>query len=276
MACGPAPEGWARWTIRLVAEHAVRRRIVDKVGRETIRVLFADRGLKPWREKMWCVPELTPEYVARMEDVLELYARPLKAAEPVVCIDERPVVLHDSAREGSPMQPGRVAKKDYEYVRKGTANVFCVVEPLTGRRLTQATRNRKGTTFARALKRVAARYAKARKIHLVLDNLSTHSEKSLTNAFGLAAGRKLWKRFHVHYTPKHGSWLNMAEIEASLVSRECLGKRRIGDLATLRREVTAWRRRVEPAGRTIDWKFRVDDARRVFRYNGIVTTRSEH
>ena len=225
---------------------------------------------------MWCVPELTPEYVARMEDVLRVYARPVKASEPVVCLDERPVVLHDDSRPGVAMKPGRVGRKDYEYVRRGTANVFCIVEPLTGRRLTRATRNRTGAAFARTLKRVAARYANARKIHLVMDNLSTHSKTSLVKTFGDAEGVALWKRFRVHFTPKHGSWLNAAEIEASLVSRECLGTRRLGDLATLRREVARWRKAADAAGRKIDWKFRVSDARDRFRYSGIVTKRSKH
>ena len=193
-----------------------------------------------------------------------------------MCLDERPVVLHDSARDAEPVKPGKIAKKDYEYVRRGTANVFCVVEPLTGRRLTHATRNRKGVAFARVLRKIADRYPGARKIHLVLDNLSTHSEKSLRVAFGTKAGRALWRRFKPHFTPKHGSWLNAAEIEASLVSRECLGTRRIGDLRTLQREVTSWRRAADAAGRTIDWKFRVADARRVFRYGDIVTSRSEY
>jgi transposase len=225
---------------------------------------------------MWCVPELTNEYIERMEEVLRLYARPRNDREPVVCFDERPVVLHDSARPGSPMRPGRIAKKDYEYVRRGTANVFCIVEPATGRRLTKATRDRKGKAFASELKRIAMGYPTALKIHLVMDNLSTHSERSLTAKYGDEAGRALWKRFHVHFTPKHGSWLNAAEIEASLVSRECLGQRRIGNLDTLRREVTSWRRAASAAGRLINWKFRVADARRVFRYPGIVTSRSEH
>lgn len=211
-----------------------------------------------------------------MEDILKLYAKPKELAEPVICIDERPVVLHDSERAGRSMAPGQVAQKDYEYVRRGTANVFCVVEPLTGSRLTGATRNRTGLAFAKTLKKVAARYSGARKIHLVLDNLSTHSEKSLRLAFGEAEGVALWNRFQPHFTPKHASWLNAAEIEASLVSRECLGTRRIGDLNTLRREVTAWRRKADALRRKIDWKFRVDDARRVFRYAGIVTCRSEY
>lgn len=211
-----------------------------------------------------------------MEDVLALYARPYRASEPVVCLDERPVQLLDPARPGVPMRPGRPGRLDYEYVREGTANIFCIVEPLTGRRLTYASKNRKGRSFARALQRIAHRYRGARKIHLVMDNLSTHGEKSLTDALGLAAGRRLWRRFEVHHTPKHASWLNAAEMEASLVSRECLGKRRIGHLHTLKSQIAAWRAEADRSRRPIRWKFTVNDARRVFRYDGIITPRSEH
>jgi hypothetical protein len=225
---------------------------------------------------MWCVPELNAEFVERMEDVLRLYARPYRESEPVVCLDERPVQLLDPARPPVPMRPGRLARADYEYVREGTANIFCIVEPQTGRRLTYATKNRKGRAFARALQRIARRYAAARKIHLVLDNLSTHAEKSLVDTLGGAPGRRLWRRFNIHYTPKHGSWLNAAEMEASLVSRECLGTVRIGHLHSLKSRVAAWRLRADRARRPIRWKFTVRDARRVFRYDGIITRRSEH
>jgi hypothetical protein len=225
---------------------------------------------------MWCVPALNDEYIERMEDVLKLYARPLNWKEPVVALDERPVQLLDPERPGIAMRPGKPPRSDYEYIRRGTANIFCVVAPHTGVRLTRATRNRKGVAYARMLARIERHYAHARTIHLVQDNLSTHSERSLVAAFGPRAGRKLWRRFTVHYTPKHASWLNVAEIEASLVSRECLGTRRIGELATLRREVTAWRKRASNQRRKIDWKFRVHDARKVFRYDGIKSARSEH
>ena len=120
---------------------------------------------------MWCVPVIDAEFIDRMEDVLEVYARPLDAREPVVCIDERPVVLHDSARPSIPLSHGKVARTDYEYVRRGTANIFCIVEPLTGRRLTHATANRTGRAFAQAVRKIARRYSRARRIHLVLDNL---------------------------------------------------------------------------------------------------------
>jgi hypothetical protein len=225
---------------------------------------------------MWCVPELNDQFIERMEDVLELYAKPFNWKEPVVALDERPVQLLDSERPGIAMRPSKPARRDYEYVRRGVANVFCVVAPHTGDRLTRATRNRKHGAYAQMLARIAKRYAYARTIHLVQDNLSTHSERSLIATFGERAGRKLWRRFTVHYTPKHGSWLNAAEIEASLVSRECLGRRRIADLRTLRREVTAWRKKASHEHRTIEWKFRVHDARRVFRYDGIKSALTRH
>lgn len=224
---------------------------------------------------MWCVPEVTTEYVARMEDLLRLYARPHNGSAPVVALDERPVQLHDDARAAMPLVPGRERRPDYEYKRRGTANVFCIVEALTGRRLTYATKNRTGEAYAKALRKIAQRYRDAKTIHLVQDNLSTHSEKSLTDALGTKVGHALWRRFTVHYTPKHASWLNVAEIEAGLVARECLGKRRIPDLDALVREVHHWRASVDRK-RPIQWNFRVSDARRVFRYDGIRSPRSGH
>ncbi len=225
---------------------------------------------------MWCVPRIDGEFVERMEGVLRLYARPYNSNAPVLVLDERPVVLHDPARDGIPMRPGRDARRDYEYVRRGTANIFCIVEPLTGRRLTHATANRAGPAFARALRKIERRYRRAKKIHVVMDNLSTHSEACVVAALGERAGRALWKRFVVHFTPKHASWLNAAEMEASLVSRECLGKRRIGSLDAVTSEVTAWNKVADRQRRPIRWRFRVNDARRVFRYDGITTPRAEH
>ena len=225
---------------------------------------------------MWCVPAVDEEFIQRMENVLKLYARPFRWDEPVVALDERPVQLLDAARDGGPMRPGRLARTDYEYVRRGTANIFCVVEPLTGDRLTYASQNRKAAAYARTLARIERKYPTAKTIHLVQDNLSTHTQRSLITTFGAEEGNRLWRRFTVHYTPKHASWLNVAELEASLVARECLGARRIGTLAVLRREVAAWRRRASSQNRTIEWRFRVHDARRVFRYDGIKTMRSEH
>lgn len=225
---------------------------------------------------MWCVPKIDEEFVARMDDVLDTLAQPADASEPVVALDERPVVLRDPARPGRTASPGRMARQDYEYVRRGTANIFCIVEPKAGRHLTYATPNRTARQFARALRKIAQRYRSARTIHLVMDNLNTHRENSLCTTFGDDAGRELWGRFTVHYTPKHGSWLNPAENEASLWSRECLGRLRIGSLSELRRRTSLWNKDAHRRRRKITWRFTKEQARAVFKLDQITTPGSQH
>ncbi|MBI4678550.1 MAG: IS630 family transposase [Elusimicrobia bacterium] len=179
-----------------------------------------------------------------MENLLDLYERPLDPREPVVGLDEKPVQLLKECR--GPIRadkPGKIMKRDSEYVRNGTANVFCVVEPKAGRHLTAATKNRKGPEFAKTVGRIARAYPKARTIHLVMDNLSTHGAKALRDYYGEERGEELWERFRVHYTPKHGSWLNQAEIECGLFGRRCLGKDRVGDLESLQQRTQAWNTR---------------------------------
>lgn len=177
------------------------------------------RGAK----KMWCVPELNEEYIARMENILDLYERPVSREEPVVCLDERPIALHGEKRERTPVKSGKDAHVDYEYVRKGTANIFVAVEPLAGKHITKVTPTRTGGEFAKMLGQIARRYPKAKTIHLVMDNLSTHSGRSLERHYGEDKGRALWSRFTVHFTPKHASWLNQAEIEISILNRQSIG-----------------------------------------------------
>jgi hypothetical protein len=222
---------------------------------------------------MWCVAKLDEEYIARMEGVLGLYEKPLSASAPVVCIDEKPVVLQEDIRAPIPMQPGRVGRRDYEYKRCGTANVFCGVEPKAGRHFTKVTPTRCSAEFADYLLEIAASYPAADTIHLVMDNLSTHTRKALVERFGDKAAAWLWNRFTVHYTPKHGSWLNQAEMEVSLFSRQCLGKRRIGNIVALRKQARAWNRRLNVAKATIQWKFTRRQARRTLHYT---ITRSQH
>ena len=222
---------------------------------------------------MWCVAELNEEYIARMEEVLAVYEKPLCEREPVVCMDEKPVVLHQDTRSPVPMKPGRAARRDYEYRRCGTANVFCGIEPKAGRHFTKATATRCSAEFADYLLEIATSYPEADTIHLVLDNLSSHTRRALVERFGEKAGGWLWKRFTVHYTPKHGSWLNQAEMEVSFLSRQCLGQRRIGNLASLRQQTRAWNRRMNRDRVTIHWKF----TRKQARYKlGYTITRSRY
>ena len=215
---------------------------------------------------MWCVAELDDEYIAKMEDVLETYEEPYDPAEPVVCLDEKSVTLHADVRPVSPAEPGREARQDNEYERRGTANVFCAVEPKAGRHFTFATPDRSAFEFAQVACQLALQYPEAETIHLVMDNLNIHRRKSLTKVFGVETGSQIWDRFTVHYTPTHGSWLNQAEIEIGLFSRQCLGRRRIPDLQALRRESRAWNRRMNREHIKINWKFNRSAARRKFGY----------
>ena len=210
---------------------------------------------------MWCVAELDDAYIERMEDVLALYEKPYNADEPVVCLDEKPVSLHADIRPARPMKAGRGARRDNEYKRCGTANLFAVVEPKTGRHFNCATPNRKASQFAEVIAALVAAYPTARKIHLVMDNLNIHRLKSLTE---------------VHHTPKHGSWLNQAEIELSLLSRQCLGTRRIPGLDSLQREIQAWNHQANRNQTTIQWRFTRKAARAKFGYKRSVIRRSRN
>jgi DDE superfamily endonuclease len=215
---------------------------------------------------MWCVAELNEEYLAKMEDVLETYEQPYSFHQPVVCLDEKPVTLHADVRPASPAAPGREARRDNEYERCGTANVFCAVEPKTGRHFTFPTPNRSASEFAQVVSHLMVQCPEAETIHLVLDNLNIPGRKSLTDRYREERGGGIWDRFTIHYTPVHGSWLNQAEIEIGLFSRQCLGRRRIPDLKTLRQEARAWNRRINRARTQINWQFDRQAARRKFRY----------
>ena len=210
--------------------------------------------------------ELDAEYLRRMEDVLAVYEKPYRASEPVVCLDEKPVSLHADVRPSRPMHPGQVTRRDNEYKRCGTANVFCAVEPKAGRHFTFPTPDRSAAELAPVLGQIISSYPCAHTIHLVMDNLNIHCRKSLTDYFGVEYGNRVWDRLTVHYTPKHGSWLNQAEIEISLFSRQCLGKRRFQDLGILRQEAKAWNRRMNRKRVLIQWAFTRRKAREKFGY----------
>lgn len=212
---------------------------------------------------MWCIPKLTPEFKERMEDILTLYAKPYNTKEPVVCLDEKSKQLLEDSRPSLPTAPGKSAIQDYEYVRKGTANIFVAVEPLAGRRVTAVTERRKKTDYALFIEQLIGAYATAKTIHLVQDNLNIHFIASLIEAFGLWKALHLWKRLTLHYTPKHASWLNMAEIEINAIGAQCLN-RRIGSIGELRKEVMACTSRRNEKRCTITWKFTPEKAREKF------------
>lgn len=269
MVCSDPPKGYYRWTLDLITEQAEKRELVDEsISREEVRIILQEHDLKPWQEKMWCIGTLNAEYVQRMEDVLDVYERPYEAKLPVVCVDEKPVPLMSDTRDRiKPEEPGDVLKKDYEYKRDGSVNVFCAVEPKQGRYFNTVTERRCGSDFAEFLKSLATSYKEAEKIVLVMDNLSSHRENHLTERYGEEEGRKLWERFEPHYTPKHGSWLNQAEIAIGIYSRQCLGDGRVGDWDNLVEQTRAWNKRTNQKKITIQWRFNKSKARKSLGYD---------
>lgn len=197
-----------------------------------------------------------------MEDVLEVYQRPYDEQHPVVCVDEATKQLVADVTPPVPMEPGQPARQDYEYERRGTANLFMVCEPLAGRRWVKITERRTQADFAHLLRDVAdEQYPTAEKIVLVMDNLNTHKLSVLYTVFSPDEARRLWERFEVHHTPKHASWLNMAEIEIGILDRQCIG-RRIAHAAALAADVAAWQQRRNAERQRIEWRFTRHDADR--------------
>jgi DDE superfamily endonuclease len=206
-------------------------------------------------------PQANAEFVCAMEDVLEVYTRPYDPQRPQVCLDEASKQLGAETREPIPATPGQPTRVDYEYERKGTANLFRVFEPLAGQRRVQGTERRTAVEFAHLIQElVDEQYPHAEKIVLVMDNLNTHKAASLDEAFAPAEARRLMERLEMHYTPKHGSWLHMAETELSVLATQCLD-RRIPDPITLIQEVTAWERQRNTDKCRVDWRFTTHDAR---------------
>ena len=205
-------------------------------------------------------PEQNADFVCAMEDVLEVYQRPYDPQRPVVCFDEQSRQLTKETRRAIPTAPGRPARVDYEYERNGTANLFMIFEPLAGKRRVKVTDRRTALDFAEVIRELVDSYPMAEKIVLVMDNLNTHKMASLYEAFAPDEARRLIERLEVHYTPKHGSWLDMAETELSVMTKQCL-RRRIPDKPTLVREVAAWESARNTARCHIDWRFTTANAR---------------
>ena len=264
MVCTQPPEGFDRWSLSLIAEEAVKRKLVPSISREKCRIILHEHDLKPWKEKMWCIPEVTKEYKERMEKILDLYSKKHTEQSPLLCVDEKTVPFTEDKIDPLPTKPGSIKKKDYQYHRNGSANVFFAIEPQKGVYGAKVTKTRKREDFAEFLAELAHEYANAHHIYLVLDNLNIHCEKSLIMRYGEEKGGQIWKRFRVFYTPKHGSWLNQAEIGIGMYSRQCLGSTRIGDLKSLKKKTQAWIRYINAKAPTVNWRFKTQDARKIF------------
>jgi hypothetical protein len=218
--------------------------------------------IKPWLKDQWCIPpQASAEFVCAMEDVLDVYHRPYDQKRPLVALDEASKQLVGEVVQPLPAEPGQPERFDYEYVRNGTANLFMVSEPLLGWRHVEVTERRTAKDYAEVLRWLAEEvHPDADVIVLVQDNLNTHTLASLYEAFPPDRARRLAERFEVHYTPKHGSWLNVAEIELSVLARQCLD-RRIASAAELRREVGAWQEERNERAVEVRWRFTTTEAR---------------
>ena len=205
-------------------------------------------------------PEQSSAFVAHMENVLDVYKRPYDPDFPVVCMDESPKQLIAETKMAVPAKPGRLARYDYEYERIGVYTIFMANEPLAGRRMVKITERRTISDWAHFAKDIADNHPNAKKITLVMDNLNTHKPESLYEAFLPKKAKELWDRFEFVYTPKHGSWLNMAEIELNVLHRQCLN-RRIDNISTVRKEVEAWHHNRNNLNAKINWQFTTDNAR---------------
>ena len=252
-----APAGrWSCWPVRWSSSPST-----TSLSRETVRRRLAENDLKPWRKDMWCIPQVDGEYVARMEDVLDLYAEAPDPKRPVVCFDESPVQLIGEVRQPIPAEPGQLERYDYEYRRNGTVNLFVFLDVHRPWRKVKVTERRAAEDYAQCMRElVDVHYPDAERIRVVQDNLSTHSAGALYQAFPPAEARRILRRLEFHYTPKHASWLNMVEIEIGVLRGQCLDR-----ASTTRKrlvaEIAAWERQRNAAGARIKWMFTTEKAR---------------
>jgi transposase len=260
-ACSSPPAGRARWTLKLLADALVRLTAHESVSRETVRRRLAENDLKPWRKDMWCIPQVDADYVARMEDVLDLYAEAPDPKRPVVCFDESPIQLIGEVRQPIPAEPGQIERYDCEYRRNGTANLFVFLDVNRPWRKVKVTERRAAEDFAACMRELTdVHYPGAERIRVVLDNLSTHSAGALYQAFPADEARRVLRRLEFHYAPKHASWLNMVEIEISVLASQCLD-RRIDSYTRLVAEIAAWEKRRNAERARVNWMFTTEKAR---------------
>jgi transposase len=262
LTCTEAPSGYSRWTIRLLTKRLIDLEIVEEVGREKVRLVLKENELKPWLKKRFCIPpEANEEFVCNMEDVLEVYQRPYDSRFPQICMDEGSKQLIGEVREPIPMKPKKPKREDSEYKREGVFNVFAACEPLTGKNFFSVTSSRTKEDWAYFMRDlIDIHYKDAEKLILVMDNLNTHGPGSFYKVFEPSEARRLAEKLEIHYTPTHGSWLNIAEITLSILARQCLSKR-IPSIEEAKDAVRSWLEKRNQAKITINWRFTTKDAR---------------
>lgn len=261
LVCSTPPEGYGRWSLRLLADRVVQMKVIDSISHETIRQVLDDNELKPWRREEWCIPAANAEFVYHMEDVLDVYKRPINPKRPLVCFDESPEQLVSETRQALPMMPGQLEKYDYEYQRAGVSNLFMFFAPLQNWRTVKVTQRRTKADWAYCMRDLTdIHFPEAEKIVVVQDQLNTHSPACLYEVFVPTEAKRILDRLEFHATPKHGSWLNMAEIELSILNRQCLN-RCIPSQIALACETEAWTFQRNNKHASVDWQFTTDDAR---------------
>jgi hypothetical protein len=262
MACGEPPAGHRRWNLRLLAQEMVRLEYAEALSYETVHRVMRENELKPWLKKEWCIPPGSQaEFVYYMEDVLDVYQRPADPKLPLICFDETPVQLVSEKRQPIPAMAGQVERYDYEYRRAGTANLFMFFAPLQNWRHVKVTEHRTKVDWAWCMQDlVSVHFPEAERCIIVEDQLNTHTPSSLYAVFEPAKAKQILDRLEFHFTPKHGSWLNMAEIELSVLARQCLDGR-IPNQTILASETEAWQTERNTNSATVDWRFTTSDAR---------------
>lgn len=261
-ACSTAPEGHARWTLNLLSDQMGVILEDVTISRSTIARTLEKNDLRPHLNEYWCIPpKEDADFVANMEDILDLYQQPYDIDYPLWCMDEKPYQILGESREPLPMRPGDIAKTDSEYVRNGTVSIFCFIQPHQGRIIHAVEPTRTAVDWAEKVKFLVDEVEpNAKKIVLVMDNLNTHCLGSLYKAFPPEEARRIAKRLEIHYTPKHGSWLDIAEIGINIMTRECLN-RRIPSIEALRKELKLWNEEYNNNPSPINWQFQSKDAR---------------
>ena len=263
-ACSAPPEGYCRWTLKLLDQEVI---LEEPVSISTIGRVLRNNALHPHLDEYWCIPpEEDPEFVARMEDILDIYEQPYDPKYPLWCIDEKPYQILGETREPLPMRPGDIKKIDSEYKRNGTVSIFCFIKPHTGEIRHSVEETRTAVDFAEKLRfLVDVIEPEAEKITLVMDNLNTHSIASLYKAFPPEEAARIRRKLYIHYTPVHGSWLDIAEIGINIMTRECLD-RRIPSIESLRSEMECWNTRYNENPSPVNWQFTTKDARLKLRH----------